>query len=59
MGVQGKRPRAKGMREVGALGLGLALCCRMCRMCRFSSFYSWRYKFQALLLRTMSTVQQR
>ena len=26
MAVQGKRPRAKGMREVGALGLGLALC---------------------------------
>ena len=31
MGVQGKRPRAKGMREVGALGvgLGLALCLNM------------------------------
>ena len=25
MGVQGKRLRAKGMREVGELGLGLAL----------------------------------
>ena len=29
MGVQGKRPRAKGMGEVGALGLGLALCLNM------------------------------
>ena len=34
MGVQGKRPRAKGMREVGALGLGLglALCLNMYNM---------------------------
>ena len=29
MGVQGKRPRAKRMRDVGALGLGLALCLNM------------------------------
>ena len=29
------------------------------RMCRFSSFCFQRYKFEALLLRTMSTVQQR
>ena len=29
MGVQGKRPRAKGMPEVGELGLGLALCLNM------------------------------
>ena len=26
MRVQGKRPRAKGMGEGGALGLGLGLC---------------------------------
>ena len=29
MGVQGKRPRVKRMRDVGALGLGLALCLNM------------------------------